>query len=182
VTQKILACLAALALVACSKTAAPPETAAAPDTTAAPASTEASAAEPATGDICALVSNPEATFGQPVTSSTESGVTGNSCIWKSADGRACGILNVFGPGYNPMPNAQVQYGGMTTSLKAFGEVKEVAGIGEAASAVDGGPLLGAQVAFRTSTHAVLAASACSSGNDKAPALAEKLAREVATRL
>jgi hypothetical protein len=176
VTHKVLACFAALSLAACSRTDAPADVAVSP----APAEA-AAAASSAAGDICALVSNPDTTFGQPVTSSTEAGVTGTTCQWKSADGRLCGLLNVFGPGYDSMPDARTQYAGMTTSLKAFGDAHDVPGIGVEAKAVDGG-ILGAQLAFHTGTHAVLAASACSSGADKAPALAERLAREVASRL
>jgi hypothetical protein len=184
VTLKTLACIAALALVACSKPDAPADTAASsapPEVSGAAPSEASGTTPPAVGDICALVANPEATFGQPVTSGTATGVTGTTCEWKSADGRLCGVLNVFGPGYNPMPDARTQYAGMATSLKAFGQVQDVSGIGEEAKAVDGG-MLGAQLAFRTSEHAVLAASGCSSGADKAPALAEKLAREVAPKL
>lgn len=183
-TKNILACLAILSLVACSRTDAPADAAAStsPPESAATAPGDASAAVPtAAGDVCALVANPEATFGQPVTSSVATGVTGATCEWKSAEGRLCGVLNVFGPGYNPMPDAKTQFAGMATSLKAFGQVQDVPGIGEAAKAVDGG-MLGAQLAFHNGQHAVLAASACTSGADQAPALAERLAREVASRL
>lgn len=177
--QRILVSLATVALVACSQKSEP-TTAASPSPEAdAPAA--APAAPAPAGDTCSLVANPEATFGQPVTAGANSTPSGAVCEWKSADGRLCGHLTVFGPGYNAVADAKVNYAGMTTSLKAFGETKDVSGIGEEARSVDGG-ILGAQVAFRTSSHAGLAASACSSGADKAPALAERLAREVAAKL
>lgn len=176
--QKILVSLAMLALVACSQKSDP--AVAASDSSG--AGTAAAEAPAAAGDACSLVANPEATFGQPVTGSTRTDFNGTrSCDWKSPEGRLCGTLTVFGPGYNAVPDVKANYVGMTTSLKAFGETQDVAGVGEEAKAVDGG-ILGAQLAFRTGTHLALAASACSSGDDKAPALAEKLAREVAPKL
>lgn len=176
--QRILLSVATLVLVACSKPSGEPQAVTQPEAQpdAAPA-----AAPAASGDLCALVANPDATFGQPVTAGANSTPSGAVCEWKAADGRLCGHLTVFGPGYNNAAEAKVQYAGMTTSLKAFGETKDLSGIGEEAKIVDGG-IFGAQVAFRTGTHAGLAASACTSGADKAPALAEKLAREVAAKL
>ena len=104
-----------------------------------------------------------------------------SCHWKTADGRLCGNVTVFGPGWNEVPDVKANYVAMTGSLKAFGDTQDVSGIGEEAKAVDGG-ILGAQLAFRTSTHLALVASGCKSDSQSAPALAEKLAREVATHL
>jgi hypothetical protein len=104
------------------------------------------------------------------------------CKWTAADGRVCGSLTVFGPGYNAVQaDAKTNFEAMSKSLAAFGEVKEVPGIGSEARIVDGG-MFGAQLAFHNGKYSVLAASACKSGADGAPVLAQKLAAEVAPRL
>lgn len=178
-THRILVSLAAATLAACSQSNDAPQTAAQPATAATPAP----GATAATGsDPCALVANPEAVLGQPVTASHYSNVNGSvDCHWKSAEGLLCGSLTMFGPGYNETGSARINYEGMTKSMGAFGQTWDVSGVGDEAKAVDGG-ILGAQLAFRKGDHAVLVASGCKSGADGAPALAERLAREVAGRL
>jgi hypothetical protein len=176
VIQKILVSIAAIALVACSKSSE--EHAA-----TAPSSSKPTADAPAAGgDPCSLIPNADALIGEPVTAEHASMPNDTvSCHWKAADGRLCGNVTVFGPGWNEVPDVKANYVAMTSSLKAFGDTQDVSGIGEEAKAVDGG-VLGAQLAFRTSTHLALVASGCKSDSQTAPALAEKLAREVATHL
>jgi hypothetical protein len=140
------------------------------------------AAPAAARDPCKLVANAESVLGQPVSARHNTNPSGTlDCQWKSAEGRLCGSLTVFGAGYNEVGDAKVNYEAMATSLKAFGQTLDVAGVGEEAKAVDGG-MLGAQLAFRKGNHAVLVASACKSGGNGPTVLAEKLAREVAAQL
>lgn len=161
---KILVSLATIALVACSQSSEPADAAA------------------AGGDPCSLIPNAEALIGQPVTAARATMPNQTvSCQWKAADGRLCGNVTVFGPGWNEVPDVKANYVAMTSSLKAFGETQDVSGIGEEAKAVDGG-MLGAQLAFRTSSHLALVAAGCKSDSQTTPALAEKLAREVAAHL
>lgn len=149
----------------------------------APAGAEAGAAVKTAGsDPCALVANADAILGQPVTAGHNTNPNNTvDCQWKAADGRICGSLTVFGPGYNDVADAKTNFGAMATSLGAFGQTWDVAGVGEEAKAVDGG-MLGAQLTFRKGNHAALVGSACKSGADGPPILAEKLAREVAGKL
>ncbi|HTU65987.1 MAG TPA: hypothetical protein VMF52_08560 [Steroidobacteraceae bacterium] len=166
--------LLAFALVSCGKSPGD----AAPGSAAAPTEAPAAAAR----DTCSLVADASATLGQTVTAGTNTMPNGTKvCEWKSGEGRICGSVTVFGPGFNDATDIQRNYLGMVTSLGAFGETKDVAGLGDAAKGVDA-KMFGAQIAFRKGEHAALAASACSSGADGAPVLAEKLAREVAAKL
>ncbi len=175
VIRKILVSIAAILLTACSQSSGER------DATAQSSSRPASDA-PASGDPCSLIPNAEALIGQPVTAAQESMPNQTiSCHWKAADGTLCGNVTVFGPGWNEVPDVKANYVGMTTSLKAFGDTQDVSGIGEEAKVVDGG-MLGAQLAFRTSTHLALVAAGCKSESQTTPALAEKLAREVAAHL
>lgn len=134
------------------------------------------------GDPCTLLADPVAIFGEPMTAHivTMPNKT-KTCEWRSADGRSCGSVVVFGPGWNDVPDVPSNYAAMVTSLGAFGQVQEIVGLGEEARAVDGG-MLGAQVAFRTSEVAVLAGSACSNASLTKAALAERVARAVAEQL
>ena len=178
--RKSVIFMAATVLASCGKSVAdkPAEPASADAMQAAAAPAE----KPVAGkDPCSLVSNPDALFGVAVTSSASSNTGTAVCEWKSADGRICGSLTLFVPAYNSSPDPKVNYSAMVTSLGAFGEVKDVAGIGEEARMVDGG-MLGAQVAFRTASNAALAASACRSGTEGQVELAQKLAREVSGKL
>ena len=163
---RILMFVATLALVACSQS-----------------SEQTTAGVPvAGGDPCALIPNAEALIGQPVTATRETMPNETiSCHWKAADGRLCGNVTVFGPGWNEVPDVKANYVAMTGSLEAFGDTQDVPGIGEEAKAVDGG-MLGAQLAFRTRTHLALVAAGCKSESQTAPALAEALAREVVGHL
>jgi len=163
--QRILMCVAAISLVACSRS-----------------SEEHDVASTAGGDPCSLIPNAEALIGQPVTAvqATMPNQT-VSCQWKAADGRLCGNVTVFGPGWNDVPDVKANYVAMTGSLKAFGGTQDVSGIGEEAKIVDGG-MLGVQLAFRTSSHLALVAAGCKSESQTTPALAERLAREVAAHL
>jgi hypothetical protein len=182
--RQILVSLAAATLAACSQSNKEAEPATTPLTTAAAPAAEAAPEAAATdSDPCALVANPEALFGQPVTAGHNTNPNHTvDCQWKSADGRLCGSLTVFGPGYNDVvADPKTNFEGMSKSLGAFGDVTEVTGIGEEARQVDGG-MFGAQLAFHQGRYSVLAASACSSAADQAPALAHKLAEEVAARL
>lgn len=178
--RKVLVFIAAATIAACSQSNEESRTAATNAPAPAPAAAEPAAAG---SDPCALVANAEAILGQPVTASHHTNANNTvDCHWKAADGRLCGSLTVFGPGYgSTVADAKTNFNGMSTSLGAFGEVKEVAGIGDEAKAVDGG-MFGAQLAFRKGEYAVLVASACKSGTDAAPALAHRLATEVASRL
>ena len=171
---KILVSLATIALVACSQSS---EERAAMQSSSQPADAPA-----AGGDPCSLIPNAEALIGQPVTAAQATMPNQTvSCQWKAADGRLCGNVTVFGPGWNEVPDVKANYVAMTSSLKAFGETQDVSGIGEEAKAVDGG-MLGVQLAFRTSSHLALVAAGCKSDSQTTPALAEQLAREVAAHL
>ncbi len=177
--QKLFVLLATVALVSCGRSAN--DKSAEP---AAPGATVAAApaAQPAKGaDPCALVADPQTLFGTPVTASAKSATGQAMCEWKSEDGRLCGIVTVFVPAANSSPDPKVNFAAMVTSLNAFGEVKDVPGIGEEAKMVDGG-MLGAQVALRTATNAALAVSACRSGSAGQVELAQKLASEIAGKL
>ncbi len=180
--RRMFVIAAATLAAACSQSNKEAETASVSTPAAA---APAPAAEPvATGsDPCALVANAEAVLGQPVTAGHNTNPNNTvDCQWKSADGKLCGSLTVFGPGYNDLASdPKTNFEAMSKSLGAFGEVKEVPGIGEQARLVDGG-MFGAQLAFHKGRHSVLAASACSAGADKAPALAQRLATEVAAKL
>ena len=117
----------------------------------------------AAGDACTLIPEPAALFGQPVTAQQTEAPTGMiSCEWRSAEGRICGSVSVFGAGWNELQVNDVRqhYNGMLTGMGAFDQLYDVGGIGDEARAVDGG-MFGAQLAFRTSETAVLVASACS---------------------
>ncbi len=174
--QKILVSIVAIALTACSQSSGDR------DATAQSSSQPASDASAASGDPCSLIPNAEALVGEPVTASQATLPNETfSCQWKTADGRLCGSVTAFGPGWNAVPDVKANYAGMTSSLSAFGQTRDVSGIGEEAKVVDGG-ILGAQLAFRTSTHLALVAAGCQSAAQTAPTLAEKLAREVAAHL
>jgi hypothetical protein len=177
-THGMLILVAALALGACSQSTGKRDGSAPSSQT-----TSASGAKSSpSGDPCSLIPNAEALIGQPVTASQNAMPNNtNTCQWKAADGRLCGSVTVFGPGWNEVPDVKANYVGMTTSLKAFGDTQDVSGIGEEAKVVDGG-MLGAQLAFRTSTHLALVAAGCKSDTQTTPALAEQLAREVASHL
>jgi hypothetical protein len=177
--NRMLSLVAAAALGACSQSSSERE-ASAPSSLGSPAPAANSSARG--GDPCSLIPNAEALIGQPVTAGQEKMPNNTiSCQWKTADGRLCGNVTVFGPGWNEVPDVPANYRAMTSSLSAFGQTQDVSGIGEEAKAVDGG-MLGAQLAFRTATHLALVAAACKSESQSAPALAEKLAREVAGNL
>lgn len=145
------------------------------------ASTDVAPATAGGGDPCALVADTDAMFGEAVTANVSTMRNGTrACEWKRGDGMICGSVSVFGPGWNEVPDVPANYSAMVTSLGAFGEVHDVAGVGEEAKAVDGG-IVGAQLAFRTSKVAALVAAGCPGPIPKTE-LAEKLAREVARQL
>ncbi len=134
------------------------------------------------GDPCTLIADPAEVFGRPVTANKAMMPNKtNTCEWRGADGSFCGSLVVFGPGWNEVENIPLNYEGMVTSLGAFGQTKEIAGLGEEARGVDGG-ILGAQVAFRKNNVAALVASACASDSLTKMALAERAAAAVAEKL
>ncbi len=136
----------------------------------------------ASGDPCALLADPAATFGQPVTASVA--VMPNAtraCEWKTADGMMCGIVTVFGPGWNEVPDVASNYAAMVRSLGAFGQVQEIVGIGDEAHGVDG-KMLGTQGAFRTNKAGGLVGGTCSTKSRTNFALVESVAREIATHL
>ncbi len=136
----------------------------------------------ATGDPCTLLADPAAVFGQVVTSHAVTAPNRmRMCEWRATDGMPCGTLAVFGPGWNEVPDVPRHYEGMVTSLGAFGEVQEVAGLGEEAHVVDGG-MLGAQLAFRTRERATLVGAVCSGGAPTKTALAEKVAHAITETL
>ncbi len=155
-----------------------PESAPAPADPSASATATASAA----GDPCSLLDDPDALFGQPVTaSSTGMPNQTRACEWKSAEGRMCGLVTPFGPAWNPVPDLKANYSAMTLSMKAFGELQPLTGVGEEAVAVDG-KILGAQVALRTSTAIANVAAACGGSGPANLEHAEKLARAIAAKL
>ena len=176
--------VATFSLVSCGQSPENPDAAtqsASPP--AASVSQEATPAAPAAGgDHCSLIADTQAIFGHPVTASEAVASNSKSCLWNSADGRVCGSVTVLGPGWNEVPDVKANYVAMATSLAAFGQIHDVAGIGEDAKAVDGG-MLGAQLAFRTSKVAVLvAATSCTDATPERNALAVKLARAITERL
>ncbi len=161
-----------IALAACGQSSST-EQATPAQSNAAPEATQT-----ASGDPCSLLADPVATFGQPVTAQQARTPNGtNTCEWRAADGRICGSVVVFGPGWNESLDVPRSYGGMVTSLGAFGSVQEVAELGEEARVVDGG-MLGAQLAFRTNKTATLVGGSCGVGPGTNVALAEKVAREI----
>lgn len=156
----------------------------APENTAAPASApaDAPATASAAGDPCMLLDDPNAVFGQAVTASGSNMPNQTrTCEWKSADGRMCGMVTPFGPGWNPVPDLKANYSAMTLSMKAFGELRPLAGVGEEAVAVDGG-MFGAQIAMRTSNALVNLAAACGGSGPANLEHVEKMARAMATSL
>lgn len=178
--RKIVVPMLAVLLAACGKSADDaPALAANGDAATQTAATATSSA--ADRDPCTLVADPQTLFGTEVTASLSTQTGQPVCEWKSADGRICGSVTWFTPAPNASPDPKVNFAAMAASLKAFGEVKEVPGIGEEARMVDGG-MLGAQVALRTSSNAALAASACRSGPYEQVELAQRLAREIAGKL
>jgi hypothetical protein len=123
-----------------------------------------------------------AAFGQPVTASvTTMPNQTRACEWKSAEGRMCGLVTPFGPGWNPVPDLAANYSAMTLSLKAFGELQPLTGVGEEAVAVDG-KILGAQVALRTNKAIANVAAACGGMGAGNMAHVEKLSRAIAAKL
>ena len=166
-----------IVIAGCAKTPAP-ESAAAP----ASASADVPATASAAGDPCSLLDDPNGLFGQPVTaSSTGMPNQTRACEWKSAEGRMCGLVTPFGPGWNPVPDLAANYSAMTLSMKAFGELQPLTGVGEEAVAVDGG-MFGAQIAMRTSQALVNVAAACGGSGPANLEHAEKLARAIAPKL
>src|SRR5688572_4523222 len=93
-----------IALSACGKSPAPADDAEVPAT---------AAATPAAGkDACSLIDDPATLFGQPVTASksTMPNQT-HTCEWKTSDGRLCGMITAFGPGWSEVPDIQANYSG-----------------------------------------------------------------------
>ena len=169
--------LVSLVIAACGQSPAPPNAA-----TPASAPAEAPGTASAAGDPCALVDDPNALFGQAVTASGSNMPNQTrTCEWKTADGRMCGMVTPFGPGWNPVPDLAANYSAMTLSMKAFGELRPVTGAGEEAVAVDGG-ILGAQVGLRTGKAIAHVAAACGGNGPANLEHAEKLARAIVTKL
>jgi hypothetical protein len=173
--RRICAIALAATLASCGKSS---------DTTELPkASSDAVAAPVASiGDACMLITDPAAVFGFPVTA--HKGTMPNkttTCEWRGADERMCGSVVVFGPGWNEVEDVPVTYAAMVTSLGAFGQMKEIAGLGDEAKGVDGG-ILGAQVAFRAKNATALVGSTCTSGSLTKLELAERVAGAVAEKL
>jgi hypothetical protein len=156
----------------------------APESAAVPASapTDAPATASAAGDPCSLLDDPDGLFGQPATASVATMPNQTrACEWKSAEGRMCGLVTPFGPGWNPVPDLAANYSAMTLSMKAFGDLQPLTGVGEEAVAVDG-KILGAQVALRTSKAIANIAAACGGMGAGNMAHVEKLARAIAPKL
>jgi hypothetical protein len=171
--------MATVALASCGQSSDDRPSAEQPAAQTTPASAPQAAAA---GDPCTLVADTQAMFGKPVTASKKTMPDKTtSCEWQDAETRMCGLVTVFGPGWNEVPDLPANYTAMVTSLGMFGQTRDVAGLGEEAKAVDGG-ITGAQVAFRTGKALALVASNCSAGALDKNALAEKLARGVAERL
>jgi hypothetical protein len=174
VKLRVLVISAAIVLASCGKSG---------DSSSADGTASAESMPASGSDTCALVADANAVFGQPITANPSKFPDGTKiCEWKAADGMICGSATVFGPGYNEVAaDAQRNFGAMTTSMGAFGEVKEVAGLGEEAKAVDG-KFMGGQVAFRKGKYSVLVGGSCTSGSLTKPQLAENLARAIAEKL
>jgi hypothetical protein len=170
-----------IVIAGCGKSPAP-ESAAAPASAAASSTTSAPATASAADDPCSLLDDPNALFGQPVTASaTTMPNQTRACEWKSAEGRMCGLVTPFGPGWNPVPDVAANYSAMTLSMKAFGDLQPLTGVGEEAVAVDG-KILGAQVALRTSKAIANIAAACGGTGAGNMEHVEKLARAIAPKL
>jgi hypothetical protein len=180
-TRKIPLLLLSIALASCGKSSAPEVAPAASADAPAAANVTADAAA-GSGDVCSLIDDPDTLFGQPVTASASSLPTApKACEWKNAEGRLCGLVMPFGADWNPVPNLKLNYDAMATSMKAFGEVNPVAGIGEEAVAVDG-KIMGAQMAIRTSKAIANIGAACGGSGPGNLEHAEKIARAIAPRL
>jgi hypothetical protein len=180
-TRNIPLLLISIALASCGKSPAPDGASAA----AADAATGADAAaadSSASGDVCSLIDDPDTLFGQPVTASANATPSASkTCEWKNAEGRLCGLVMPFGAAWTPVPDLKHNYDAMTTSMKAFGEVKPVAGIGEEAVAVDG-KIMGAQMAIRTSNAIANIGAGCGGSGPANLEHAEKIARAIAPKL
>ena len=174
-TRTMTLMLLAMALVACGKSPVPDGAA------GISADAPASAATAASGDVCALIEDPDTLFGRAVTA-TASATNGiKACEWKDAEGRLCGMVTPMGPGWHAVPDLPGSYAAMVKSMGAFGETRPVAGIAEEAAAVEGG-MFGAQISIRTSTAIANIGTACGGSGPANLEHAEKVARAIAPRL
>jgi len=165
-----------MALVACGKSSAPESG----STTSAEG--PASAPAPASGDVCALIDDPNTLFGRTVTASASSMPNGtSSCQWMDVEGRLCGMVTPMGAGWYEVPDLPGNYAAMVKSMGAFGPTHPVAGIGEEAVAVDGG-MLGAQMSIRTSKAIANIGASCGESGPANLEHAEKIARAIAPKL
>lgn len=165
----------AMMVASCGKSPAPAESATAADTAAA-------APAAAAGDPCTLIDDPSKVFGKPVTAGvvTMPNKT-QSCEWKDGAGGMCGLVTVFGPGWNEVPDLEANYSAMVSSLSVFGKTQPLEGVGDEAVLVDGG-ILGAQAALRTGDAIANIAAACAGSGPANLAHLDKLVRAVAGKL
>jgi len=134
------------------------------------------------GNPCNLVDDANALFGQTVNGEVMTMPNGTkSCEWKLSDGRMCGSVTMFGPGWNEVPDVPANYSAMVGSMSTLGKASPVAGLGEEATIVDGG-FLGTQLAVRTSTALAHIAASCGGTAAANAEHAEKIARSVLGKL
>jgi len=174
-TRVVPLLLLSIAIASCGKSSGPDGAAAATDA-------PKTAGVVAGGNPCTLVDDPNALFGQSVNAevATMPNAT-KTCEWKLSDGRMCGSVSMFGPGWNDVPDVPANYSAMVSSMGAFGKIHPVPGLGEEAMVVDGG-MLGTQMAVRTSKALVHIAASCGGSATANTEHAEKIARSVIGKL
>ena len=176
-SRAILVLLLSIAVVSCGQSPAPDETAGFADATA-----DAPPMAAVTSNPCSLIDDPETLFGRPVTAGVKTLPNKTmACEWISAEGRLCGIVTPFGPGWNEIRNLKANYSAMAGSVGTFGPPQPLTGAGEEAVIVDGG-ILGAQVAMRTSNAIASIGAACGGSGAANLEHAEKIARAIAGHL
>jgi hypothetical protein len=164
--RSIPALTLAIALAACNQST---EAGKAPETTAA-----------AAGNPCALIADPAAVFGRPVTA-THAPMP-NMCQWQSADAAVTGSIIVHGQGWSPVSDAAQAYADMLGTLDQFGQTHALADLGEEARATAQAGASPVQIVFR---KGAVAANVGASSSDPAltsAALAERIARTAADNL
>jgi hypothetical protein len=178
--RKLLVATFAGALASCGQATDTSDATKVDATAATSEPTQATAA--ARGDPCTLIANPETVFGRPVSARVTTMPNNTQlCEWRSAEGRSCGTVTVFGPRWNEVPDVPRNYEAMVTSLSAFGPPKDLPGVGDEAKVVDGG-MLGVQIAFRASKAVVNVGAACGEDSQARTVLAERIAHAVLEKL
>ena len=166
--------LLSIVVASCGKSSGPED--------AEPGVTTPKAAVVPGGNPCMLVDDPNAVFSQTVNGEVMTMANGTkSCEWKLSDGRMCGSVTLFGPGWNEVPDVPANYSAMVGSMSSLGKASPVAGLGEEATIIDGG-FLGTQLAVRTSTALAHIAASCGGTAAVNAEHARKIARSVLGKL